>query len=71
MQNMSWNVTNKARNSISMMSKGNNGERQQKLIERTRKIDQQITSEKRKICQRNRRKEEKTPEEDKSYEKIK
>ena len=48
-----------------MMREGKNGERQQKVIERTRKTDQQITYKKSKICQKNRRKE-KTVEEDKS-----
>ena len=44
------------------MREGNNGERQQRLIERTRKTDKQITGEKSKIYYKPRRKE-KTVEE--------
>ena len=40
-----------------MMRKGKNGDRQQKLIERIRKTDQQITQEKSKIYYNNGRKE--------------
>ena len=48
-----------------MMREGQNGERYQEFIERTRKTDQQITQEKRKVYQKNRR-EKKTAEEVKS-----
>ena len=71
MQNMSWNVANETGNATSIMSEGRNGERQQKFIEKTRKIDQQITSEKRKICQRNRRKEKKHQKKTKAKRRLK
>ena len=68
LQNMFWNLTKETRNSIWMTRKEKNGERQYKIIERTRKIDQQTPWKKSKIYQKNRRKEKAVEEEKKLIE---